>query len=168
MITHQVDEDLRRGALAVGMIIASTLAARPWEIIEMFRVAAAHKAAVHVHMSEIEGAENDAWEQWSDRKFARLEWPATGERLTRARIQMGADADIVVFDAARIIDRATYREPTLPPLGLRDILVNGVVVVRNATVRPGVLPGRAVRAATDWMDTSGMVAVHYHVRGAPQ
>jgi dihydroorotase len=64
----------------------------------------------------------------------------------KGRLQVGADADVVVFDDASIIDRATYREPTLPPLGLRDVVVNGVVIVRNGVVRQGVFPGRAIRA----------------------
>lgn len=63
----------------------------------------------------------------------------------KGRLQVGADADIVLFDPTTIIDRATYREPTLPPLGLRDVVVNGVVVVRNGVVRPGVFPGHPIR-----------------------
>ena len=58
---------------------------------------------------------------------------------------MGADADIVLFDPATIIDRATYREPTLAPSGLRDVVVNGVIVVRDGVVKAGTFPGRAVR-----------------------
>lgn len=64
---------------------------------------------------------------------------------SKGRLQVGADADIVVFDPGTIIDRATYREPTLPPLGLRDVVVNGVIVVRNGAVRAGTFPGQAVR-----------------------
>ena len=35
----------------------------------------------------------------------------------KGRLRVGADADITIFDAARIIDRSTYREPTIPPAG---------------------------------------------------
>ena len=34
-------------------------------------------------MEEIEAAYNDDWESWPDSRFARYEWPVTGERLTR-------------------------------------------------------------------------------------
>ena len=63
----------------------------------------------------------------------------------KGRLNIGADADVVVFDPQTILDRATYREPTLPPIGLRDVVVNGVIVVRNGAMRAGVFPGRAMR-----------------------
>jgi len=305
-IVAAMDTGLRRGAIGAGMLIEFTPAATPWEIVEVFRVAAKHGATVHVHMrsvpepyyfleteevigaaaatgasahivhiqsslgedtprglmlirgarargldittevypytasmSPIEAADNDDWKSWPDRKFQRMEWVLTGERLTRAsfaryraiggfivdynnteeivtaavadsltmiasdgilhndvghprvagtfarllgryvreqhaltlmealrkitieparrmehrvagmaskgRLQVGADADIVLFDARTIIDGATYREPTRPPLGLRDVVVNGVVVVRKGAIVPGAFPGRAVR-----------------------
>jgi dihydroorotase len=191
-------------------------------------------------MTEIQSANYDGWEQWPDERFATLEWPATGERLTRAtfvkyrkvggpvighsntddmvavainspltaiasdaymlngighprtsgtfsrvlghyvreahslslmdalrkmtlmparrlearvpamrnkgRIRVGADADITVFDPVRIIDRATYREPSLPSEGIQYVVVGGVPVVRAETVVKGVTPGRGVRA----------------------
>jgi dihydroorotase len=195
-------------------------------------------------MGEIEAAYNDNWEKRPDEWFARLEWPPTGERLTResfaryrrqkgfvvyhprdeaaaeawvraavrdslpmfasdgildgafghprvvgtfarvlgehvrerhdltlmsalrrmtleparrlerrvpamrakGRVRVGADADLTLFDPARIADRATYREPTLAPAGIPFVLVGGVPVVRDGRVRPGVLPGRAIRA----------------------
>ena len=64
----------------------------------------------------------------------------------KGRLRVGADADIVLFDPARIIDRATYREPTLAPAGIPFVLVNGVVVLRDGQVQTGVFPGLPVRA----------------------
>jgi N-acyl-D-aspartate/D-glutamate deacylase len=64
----------------------------------------------------------------------------------KGRLQAGADADITIFDPATVLDRSTYREPSLAPVGIRHVLVNGVSVVANGRAVEGVTPGRAVRA----------------------
>jgi N-acyl-D-aspartate/D-glutamate deacylase len=64
----------------------------------------------------------------------------------KGRIKVGADADITIFDAARVIDRSTYREPMLAPVGIQYVFVNGVAVISNGQPVDGVAPGRAVRA----------------------
>jgi dihydroorotase len=64
----------------------------------------------------------------------------------KGRLSVGADADITIFDAATVMDRATYREPSLPPIGIEHVIVNGVSVVANARAVEGVAPGKAVRA----------------------
>ena len=64
----------------------------------------------------------------------------------KGRLAVGADGDITIFDAATVIDRSTYREPSLPPVGIQFVLVNGVPVVFGGKAVDGVTPGRAVRA----------------------
>jgi imidazolonepropionase-like amidohydrolase len=64
----------------------------------------------------------------------------------KGRLRVGADADITMFDAARVVDRSTYREPSLSPVGIQHVIVNGVSVVANARAVEGVAPGRPVRA----------------------
>lgn len=64
----------------------------------------------------------------------------------KGRIRISADADVTVFDQDRIIDRATYREPSTPSAGIQFVLVNGSVVVANGRIRERVTPGRPVRA----------------------
>jgi N-acyl-D-aspartate/D-glutamate deacylase len=65
----------------------------------------------------------------------------------KGRIAEGADADIVVFDPATITDQATYSASTRPTTGIRHVLVNGTLVVRDARLVKDARPGRAVRAA---------------------
>ena len=64
----------------------------------------------------------------------------------KGRIRIGADADITIFDAATVIDRATYTEPALTSVGFRFVLVNGVPVVSNGALVSEVYPGRGARA----------------------
>jgi len=64
----------------------------------------------------------------------------------KGRIRVGADADITVFDADRIIDKATYEEPLRYSEGIQFVLVNGVTVVKDGQLVDGVSPGRAARA----------------------
>lgn len=64
----------------------------------------------------------------------------------KGRVQVGADADLAVFDPATVIDRSTYEDPTRPSEGFAHVLVAGVAVVKDGTLRSGVLPGRPARA----------------------
>ena len=64
----------------------------------------------------------------------------------KGRIRVGADADITIFDPARVIDKATFDEPLQYSEGIPFVLVNGVLVVNNSRLVEGVHPGRAARA----------------------
>ena len=64
----------------------------------------------------------------------------------KGRIHVGADADLTVFDAEHIIDRATFDEPARYSEGVRYVLVNGTVVLSDGRLQEDVLPGKAVRA----------------------
>jgi len=43
------------------------------------------------------------------------------------------------------MDRSTYREPSLPPVGIQHVIVNGVPVVLDGRAVDGVAPGKPVR-----------------------
>jgi N-acyl-D-aspartate/D-glutamate deacylase len=64
----------------------------------------------------------------------------------KGRIRAGADADITVFDAARVIDKATFDDPLQYSDGIQFVLVNGVPVVKDGRLVDGLFPGRAARA----------------------
>jgi N-acyl-D-aspartate/D-glutamate deacylase len=62
----------------------------------------------------------------------------------RGRIAEGMIADITVFDAQNITDRATYTDPHQFPVGIRHVVVSGVPVIREASFT-GQRPGRWLR-----------------------
>jgi N-acyl-D-aspartate/D-glutamate deacylase len=62
----------------------------------------------------------------------------------KGRLQEGADADIVVFDAATISDRSTFAKPMEPSVGVHYLVVGGTVVVDEGKIVPDVFPGRAL------------------------
>jgi N-acyl-D-amino-acid deacylase len=64
----------------------------------------------------------------------------------RGVVRVGARADLVVFDAKRVIDVATYDEPHRYPAGIEHVLVNGSFVIRDGE-HTGSLPGRVLRHA---------------------
>lgn len=63
----------------------------------------------------------------------------------KGRIRVGADADLILFDPARVIDRATFDNPGQYSEGIRHVLVNGNFVVRDEQLVEGVKPGQAIR-----------------------
>jgi hypothetical protein len=69
---------------------------------------------------------------------------STPEARRKGRLQEGADADIVVFNAATISDRSTFQKPMEPSVGVRYLVVAGTVVVDEGKVVSDVFPGRAL------------------------
>src|SRR6266851_5018499 len=57
----------------------------------------------------------------------------------KGRIRVGADADITIFDADKIIDRATFDDPLQTSAGIQFVLVNGVPVIEDGKFADGVL-----------------------------
>jgi N-acyl-D-aspartate/D-glutamate deacylase len=62
----------------------------------------------------------------------------------KGRLQEGSDADIVVFDANTIADRATFEKPMEPSVGVRYLVVGGTLLVDEGKLVPDVFPGRAL------------------------
>jgi N-acyl-D-amino-acid deacylase len=62
----------------------------------------------------------------------------------RGLLKPGMYADVVVFDPTTIADRATYEQPKQLSVGVRDVWVNGVQVLRDGK-HTGATPGRALR-----------------------
>lgn len=69
--------------------------------------------------------------------------PAMGQK---GRLRIGADADITIFDANRVVDESTYEAPARASSGIRHVLVRGIPVVRDGRVDERAAPGRPIRA----------------------
>ena len=67
------------------------------------------------------------------------------QMTAKGRVQVGADADLTLFDPDRVIDRATYTAPDRFSEGIVHVLVAGTFVVRDGALVEGVTPGRAIR-----------------------
>jgi N-acyl-D-amino-acid deacylase len=71
--------------------------------------------------------------------------PADNLKLEgRGKLEKGCHADIVVFDPATVIDRATYEKPHQYATGMIHVFVNGIQVLRDGE-HTGAKPGRVVR-----------------------
>ena len=62
----------------------------------------------------------------------------------RGRLAEGLYADVVVFDPATVCDQATFESPKRLAVGIEDVIVNGVPVLREGEPT-GELPGRGLR-----------------------
>ncbi|MGA9769862.1 MAG: D-aminoacylase [Blastocatellia bacterium] len=62
----------------------------------------------------------------------------------RGLIRKGMKADLVLFDAKRVIDRSTFKEPQLLSEGIEQVFVNGEPVWENGKTT-GRLPGAVLR-----------------------
>ena len=66
----------------------------------------------------------------------------------RGRVAEGFYADLVVFDAETVADRATYQDPHQHSVGVADVLVNGVPIIRDGQPVEDLgphLPGRYLK-----------------------
>ena len=66
--------------------------------------------------------------------------------LSKGRIKIGADADICIFDPVKIIDNASYSNPSATSTGFHHVIVNGVPIVFNSVLNNKLSPGKAARA----------------------
>jgi N-acyl-D-aspartate/D-glutamate deacylase len=82
---------------------------------------------------------------WEEAIRTATSLPAQTHRLwDRGLVRPGAAADLVVFDAARIHDRATYQAPHAYSQGVVHLFVNGQLAIRDGAIT-GQRGGRALR-----------------------
>ena len=66
--------------------------------------------------------------------------------MDRGRLATGLAADVVVFDPSTVADRATFEEPFQYPIGIKAVVINGVIVLRDGQ-RNERSTGKALRGA---------------------
>jgi N-acyl-D-aspartate/D-glutamate deacylase len=91
---------------------------------------------------------SDAIRKMSLMPAQRLE-KATPDAKRLGRLQEGAQADIVVFDAQAIRDRATFKTPGEPSVGVRYLVVAGTLVVDSGQIVEDAAPGRGLIRSSD-------------------
>lgn len=62
----------------------------------------------------------------------------------KGRIQIGADADITIFNPNTVIDKATFDKGLAFSEGIEYVMVNGVFVLKNVKTVENVFPGQPV------------------------
>ena len=62
----------------------------------------------------------------------------------KGRIQVGADADITIFNPNTIIDKATFEKGLEFSAGIEYVMVNGRFILKNGKTVSNVFPGQAV------------------------
>ena len=85
----------------------------------------------------------DAMRKMSYMPALRLE-RCTPEARKKGRVQVGADADLVVFDPASFRDQSSFEKPSVPSTAVRYLVVNGTLVIDGGAIVAGVAPGRAL------------------------
>lgn len=81
-------------------------------------------------------------------EFVRQSTSAPAARMglnDRGLIKVGLAADLVIFDPAAVVDRATYENPGGRAEGFSHVIVNGQFVMRDGAAVDGVRAGRALR-----------------------
>lgn len=76
---------------------------------------------------------------------AKILQTSVPQMAKKGRLQIGADADIVIFDLSKVTDRATYAKPAQTSTGFHHVIVNGTVLVENGDLNTDVMPGQAIR-----------------------
>jgi hypothetical protein len=75
---------------------------------------------------------------------AKMLEPIAPAMRFKGRIQVGADADITVFNPDTVTDKATFDTGLAFSAGIEYVLVNGSVVLKNGKTVAGTLPGQPV------------------------
>jgi len=143
VIIHMMKPEwIKTGIAAPGVIIASD--GMPYAPLAHPRTAGTFSRVLGKYVREEKVIDlNTAIEKMTLLPAKRLENIAPMMRF-KGRIQVGADADITIFNPNTVIDKATFEKGLEFSAGIEYVMVNGIFVLKNGKTVSNVFPGRAV------------------------
>ncbi len=143
VIMHMMKPEwIKTGIAAPGVIIGSD--GMPYSRLAHPRTAGTFSRVLGKYVREEKVIDlNTAIEKMTLLPAKRLENIAPMMRF-KGRIQVGADADITIFNPNTIIDKATFEKGLEFSAGIEYVMVNGSFVLMNGKTVTGVLPGQPV------------------------
>ena len=143
VIIHMMKPEwIKTGITTPGFIIASD--GMPYSPLAHPRTAGTFSRVLGKYVREEKALGlSDAIEKMTLLPARRLENIAPMMRY-KGRLQVGADADITIFDPERIIDKATFDNGLAFSEGIEYVLVNGVLVIENGKTIVNKFPGQPV------------------------
>ncbi|MEO5946258.1 MAG: amidohydrolase family protein [Chitinophagaceae bacterium] len=135
-------EWIKTGIAAPGVIIASD--GMPYAKLAHPRTAGTFSRVLGKYVREDKVIDlNTAIEKMTLLPAKRLEGIAPMMRF-KGRIQVGADADITIFNPNTIVDKATFEKGLEFSAGIEYVMVNGTFILKNGKPVSNVFPGQAV------------------------
>ncbi|MGZ8551625.1 MAG: amidohydrolase family protein, partial [Chitinophagaceae bacterium] len=135
-------EWIKTGIAAPGIMIASD--GMPYAKLAHPRTAGTFSRVLGKYVREDKVIDlNTAIEKMTLLPAKRLEGIAPMMRF-KGRIQVGADADITIFNPATIIDKATFEKGLEFSAGIEYVMVNGTFVLKQGKTVTTVFPGQPV------------------------
>lgn len=143
VILHTMKPEwIKTGIAAPGVIIASD--GMPYAKLAHPRTAGTFSRVLGKYVREDKVIDlNAAIEKMTLLPAKRLENIAPMMRF-KGRIQVGADADITIFNPNTVIDKATFEEGLKFSAGIEYVMVNGSFVLKNGKTVSDIFPGQAV------------------------
>jgi N-acyl-D-aspartate/D-glutamate deacylase len=133
---------IKTGIAAPGVMIASD--GMPYAKLAHPRTAGTFSRVLGKYVREEKVIDlNTAIEKMTLLPAKRLEGISPMMRF-KGRIQIGADADITIFNPNTIIDKATFEKGLEFSAGIEYVLVNGSFILKNGKTVSNVFPGQAV------------------------
>jgi hypothetical protein len=143
LIMHMMKPEwIEAGIASPGVIIASD--GMPYAKLAHPRTAGTFSRVLGKYVREDKVIDlNTAIEKMTLLPAKRLESIAPSMRF-KGRIQVGADADITIFNPDTVIDKATFEKGLEFSAGIEYVMVNGTFVLKNGKTVTNVFAGQAV------------------------